>query len=206
MHSRPPRWLAAALLAVIAALLPASAVSATPSASLVPKLHAIRSACAVRGAAGFAHCNSVVLADANASPLPPPHRRLRPVRPPERVRARRGGVSRWQPDRRHRRCVRRQDGRSRCRCVSLDVRPSRLHDGERLLQEVNQNGVQGSYPTNNQGGARGQPRPRHGVGGVPEVPHPPRRSVVEREREPLCRGRHGRSSRSHGRLEQLRRE
>ena len=69
MRSRPPVWVAAALLAVIAALLPASAVSATPAGSLVPKLHAIRTACAARGAAGFAHCNSFVLADSKGQPF-----------------------------------------------------------------------------------------------------------------------------------------
>jgi len=69
MRARSLKWLAASALVLTAALLPAAAVSATPTKVTVPKLHAIRAACGAGVAAGFAHCNSFVLADSKGKPF-----------------------------------------------------------------------------------------------------------------------------------------
>ena len=51
-----------------------------------------------------------------------------------------------------------------------------MHDGERLLQKVNQNGATSPLPAANRGWAGGdRARPRHGLGGLPELQDPARR-------------------------------
>ena len=74
------------------------------------------------------------------------------------------------------------------------------------FKKVNQSGVAGLLPGEQPGlGPRDQPRPRHGLGDLPELPHPAGRGDLELERQPL-RGRgHGGAARRDGDLQQLRR-
>ena len=149
-------------------------------------------ACALDLRAGFKHCNLKLLGDANEQAAGD-HGAvgLRPGRPAERLRARRAAAT----------------GGSQTVAIvdafddttaEADLGTYRsqyglpgVHDGQRLLQEGQPVRRAGVVPAGRPGlGPGDQPRPRHGLGGLPELPHPARRGDLERQRQPLRRGRH----------------
>ena len=75
-------------------------------------------------------------------------------------------------------------GRARRRpSVPQPVRAAGLHHGQRLLQEGQPERQHDRPPGQQRGWAAGdQPRPRHGLGGLPELPHPAGRGQDQRRR------------------------
>ena len=187
--------LAVGLVATMLLFAAPAGAAGLPPAGVKP--HTVLDAgCSLDLRAAFSHCNMKLLGNLKQHPLAAaaPGGRLRPGRPAERLRApeQRAGA---RPDRRDRRRLRRPERRGRPRASTApQYGLPRLHDGQRLLQEGQPERRQGSYPAGNAGwGAGDLARPRHGLGDLPELPHPARRGDIERQRQPRHGGEHGRA-------------
>ena len=133
--------------------------------------------------------------------------RLRPGRPAERVLARRrSGVQRRQPDGRHRRRLRRQDGRSRPGTYRSFYGLPACTTANGCFRKVNQSGVQGSYPANNVGWAVEISLDLDMVSAIcPKCHILLVEATNNSEHQPLRSRRHRGAARRHRGLEQLRR-
>ena len=119
-----------------------------------------------------------IVADAQAA-----HTGLGAGRPAQGVQPRlRRGDPRRRPDRRTRRRLRRPDDRVRPQHVPRVLRPSAVHDRERLLPQGEPGWGAGELSAHCESrlGAGNRARHRDGVGDLPEVPHPARRGELGR--------------------------